>query len=123
MSLRVLLVHRDSDIYRHLTGWWSYAVNEFIWESLKVKRDNFIVDMQYVEPKPNLVILDDWIWGQFKNLHVPLAYVTVDSARSPAQFERNKAQARWADLLLIDSDELSKFKVIGKPVRRFAYAE
>lgn len=122
MSLNVLLVHRDSDVYRHLTGWWSYPVDEFTWQALKVQRDNFVVDMQDITPQPNLVVLDDWIWGQFKNLHIPLAYVIVDSARSLAQFERNKAQARGADLMLIDSDELDKFRPIGIPARRFAYA-
>lgn len=120
--LNVLLVHRDSDVYRHLTGWWSYPVDEFKWVQLKVPRDNFIVDMQQINPTPDLVVLDDWIYGQFKNLKTPLAYAIVDSARSLAQLERNREQARFADLLLIDSDDLSKFKPWGKPARRFAYA-
>lgn len=120
--LNVLLVHRDSDVYRHLTGWWSYPVDEFQWTALKVTRNNFIVDMQTIDPSPDLVVLDDWIWGQFKNLKTPLAYVIVDSARSLAQLERNREQARFADLLLIDSDDLDKFRSWGKPARRFAYA-
>lgn len=120
--IRVLLVHRDSDVYRHLTGWWSYPVDEFQWTALKVTRNNFIVDMQTIEPQPDLVVLDDWIWGEFKNLKTPLAYVIVDSARSAAQFERNRIQARFADLILSDSDDLWRFKAWGKPARRFAYA-
>lgn len=121
-QLNVLLVHRESDVYRHLTGWWSYPVPEFRWTALKVKPDWFNVDMSYAAKDTDLVVLDDWIYGQFKHLHIPLVYVTVDSARSAAQRDRNRAQATQADLILCDSDELSNFAGLGKPVRRFAYA-
>lgn len=120
-QIRVLLVHRESDIYRRLTGWWSYPVDDFVWTALKIKPEWFEVDLQYA-PNFDLVVLDDWVFGQFKNKHVPLAYVTVDSARSDVQLSRNRNQAAQADLILVDSDRLDRFAGMDKPVRRFAYA-
>lgn len=119
--IRVLLIHRDSDVYRHLTGWWSYPVDEFTWTTLKVKPSNFVIDLAQLD-KPDLIVLDDWIFGEIKNKPAPLAYVTVDSARSKAQHQRNMEQAKQADLILVDSDRLEAFADTGKPVKRFAYA-
>lgn len=120
--LNILLVHRESHVYRHLTGWWSYPVPEFQWTTLKVKPEWFEVDLQYAPKNIDLIVLDDWIFGQFRNKHIPLAYVTVDSARSDAQLSRNRNQAAQADLILVDSDRLEHFAGMDKPVRRFAYA-
>lgn len=119
--IKVLLIHRDSDVYRHLTGWWSYPVPEFTWSTLKVKPTNFVVDMKESQ-KADLIVLDDWIFGKVKNLTTPLAYCTVDSARSIAQLDRNIAQAKGASLILCDSAPLDSFAGCGVPVRRFAYA-
>lgn len=119
--IKVLLIHRDNDTYRHLTGWWSYAVPEFTWSFLKVKPDRFIVDMK-LAPSVDLVVLDDWIFGKVKNLNTPLAYCTVDSARGIAQLDRNRKQAEGASLILVDSAPLDSFGGLGIPVRRFAYA-
>lgn len=120
--ISVLLVHRDSDIYRRLTGWWSYPVDEFTWKTLAVKRDGFLVDMNYAPKGIDLVVLDDWIFGRFNNLKTPLAYCVVDSNRSDAQLRRNFDQARQADLVLLDQDKLERFSGLDKPIRRFAYA-
>lgn len=119
--IKVLLIHRESDVYRHLTGWWSYPVDEFEWQALKVKPEHFIVDMRYA-PHADLVVLDDWIFGTINHLRAPLAYVVVDSPRSKTQLERNRKQAIDANLILVDSDNLSAFDGLGKPVRRFAHA-
>ena len=40
--LHVLLIHRDNDNYRKLTGWWSYPVPEFTWDTLKVQPNGFV---------------------------------------------------------------------------------
>lgn len=119
--IKVLLIHRDNDTYRHLTGWWSYPVDEFEWTTLKVKPTNFVVDMK-TAPSADLIVLDDWIFGKVKNLETPLAYVTVDSARSALQLDRNRRQAEQANLILVDSDDLDQFTSLGRPVRRFAHA-
>jgi len=118
--LNVLLIHRDSDNYRKLTGWWSYPVPEFAWTTLKVQPNGFVAhpNIQDVD----LIVLDDWVWGKVFKGGRPLAYVTVDSARSDEQLSRNLQQARQADLVLVDSDMLNKFRANGQPVRRFAYA-
>lgn len=119
--IKVLLIHRDNDTYRHLTGWWSYSVPEFTWNTLKVKPVGFVIDMK-LAPKADLIVLDDWIFGKLKNLNTPLAYCTVDSARSIAQLDRNRKQAEGASLILVDSAPLDSFNGLGIPVRRFAYA-
>jgi hypothetical protein len=119
--VKVLLIHRDNDNYRHLCGWWSYAVPEFEWNAIKVKPTNFSIDLKQAPPH-DLVVLDDWVFGKVKNLEAPLAYCTVDSARSPGQLERNRHQAEIASLILVDSDNLESFSGLGKPVKRFAYA-
>lgn len=118
--LNVTLIHRKSDNYRRLTGWWSYDVPEFTWTAYKVDPAGFVAhpNIQGVD----LLVLDDWIWGNVYKGGRPMAYVTVDSARSDDQLERNLRQARQADIVLVDSDRLEKFKDNGKPVRRFAYA-
>lgn len=117
--IKVLLIHRESDVYRHLTGWWSYPVNEFEWETIKVK-DGFSIEIK--DTRPDLIVLDDWIFGKVVHPSAPLAYVVVDSARSQAQFQRNLEQARQADLVLVDSDDVSRFDNIHHPARRFAHA-
>ena len=118
---RVLLIHRDNDNYRNLTGWWSYPVPEFTWTSRRVK-DGFKIDLTGTERDYDLVVLDDWIFGAIDNCNLPLAYVTVDSARSDEQLRKNIEQSRHADVILVDSDRLDKFTRRGSPVRRFAYA-
>ncbi len=121
--ISVLLIHRDSDVYRHLTGWWSYPVDQFKWQVHKVNdRNNFFVDVDRIDYHPDLVVLDDWIFGTVKHPKAPLAYVVVDSARSVAQYQRNLNQAKQADLVLVDSDDLSKFNNDSHPARRFAHA-
>jgi hypothetical protein len=121
--LRVLLIHRDNDHYRTLSGWWSSPIPEFTWQTRAVKPDNFTLDLRGAERDFDLVVMDDWIFGEVRNRSLPMAYVIVDSARSQAQFARNVRQAKYADLLLVDSDELRQFKTIPyKPVRRFAHA-
>jgi len=118
--LHVTLIHRESDRYRQLTGWWSYPVSEFTWNVVKVQPDRFSVKPDV--SKTDLLVMDDWIFGDVDKQGKPLAYVTVDSARSDAQLIRNLNQSKQADLLLIDSDSLNRFDPSGKPVRRFAYA-
>ena len=119
IPLRVLLIHRDSDRYRNLTGWWSYPVPEFTWQVEKVTNVGFRIK---VDPRTyDLAVLDDWIFGQVDKGGVPLAYVVVDSARSPEQLARNLRQAKQANLILVDSDDLAKFDN-GRRARRFAYA-
>lgn len=117
--IRVLLVHRHNDHYRKLTGWWSYAVPEFEWEEYSVEPVGFKLDLRSEQGRYDLIVLDDWTWGTLKHPGIPLAYVVVDSARSDDELQRNLKQAQQADLVLVDSDELGKFK---QPVRRFAYA-
>jgi hypothetical protein len=118
-SLRVLLIHRDNCNYRNLTGWWSYPTAEFTWEAMKVKEAGF--EARVERGKYDLAVMDDWIFGTVEKQGTPLAYVVVDSARSAGQLCRNQGQAAQADLILVDSDELWKFK-LGKAARRFAYA-
>lgn len=119
--IKVLLIHRESDVYRHLTGWWSYPVDEFEWQAIKVK-DGFCLDLNQIDYQPDLIVLDDWIFGQVIHRLAPLAYVVVDSPRSRAQFQRNLEQARQADLVLVDSDDVERFNHSNHPARRFAHA-
>jgi hypothetical protein len=102
-----------------LTGWWSYPAAEFTWEAVKVKEAGF--ELKVERGKYDLAVMDDWIFGTVEKQGTPLAYVVVDSARSAGQLCRNQGQAAQADLILVDSDELWKFK-LGRAARRFAYA-
>ena len=121
-SHRVLLLHRHNHQYRHLTGWWSYAVPEFSWDERSIDAEGFRVNLAGIEREYDLAVLDDWTFGIFDNRKLPLAYVIVDSARSDKQFKRNAEQAVYSDLILVDSDELAKFRSLNRPVRRFAHA-
>jgi hypothetical protein len=120
-QLRVLLIHRHNDNYRRLTGWWSYPVPEFLWDERSVDQIGFNLDLGGGEAGHyDLAVLDDWTFGSVNHPTMPLAYVVVDSARSDVQLHRNLKQAEQADLVLVDSDELSKFS--RRKARRFAYA-
>ena len=122
-SLHVLIIHRKDDNYRKLSGWWSYPVPEFTWETLSVSAEGFKVDLKDKEHSFDLIVMEDWIWGEVLNKRLPLAYVIVDSARSMGQWQKNAEQARYADLILVDSDDLARFILpAGRPVRRFAHA-
>lgn len=122
-QLRVLLVHRNSDNYRQLSGWWSHPVPEFTWDVCRVPPVDFTLSLLGYKSKYDLVVVDDWIFGHVIYKELPIAYVVVDSARSDLQLQRNKMQARSmeADIILLDSDSSSKFKDLGTPVMRFAH--
>lgn len=116
----VLLIHRHNDHYRRLTGWWSYPVSEFTWDERCVNPDNFTLDLLREAGRYDLAVLDDWCFGEINHPTIPLAYVVVDSARSDNRLKRNLQQAQQSDLVLVDSDDLTKFG--GHRTRRFAYA-
>src|SRR3990167_4201062 len=112
--IRVLLIRRHNNHYRHLTGWWSYPIDQFVWAERAVDDQGFRLDVREIERAYDLIVLDDWTFGRLSNRTIPLAYVVVDSARSVEQLRRNVLQGSQSDLLLIDSDDLDKFRGLGK---------
>jgi len=120
--LRVALVINERKRFPRSVGWWSYDVPEFdvvhipvsegtVWSRKRLSRAGFDV----------AVWEDDKAYGGPSDVGVPVAYVIVDSNLSTPHFQQRLQCAHRADLLLIDSDVLQRFRSTGKKIRRFNY--
>lgn len=120
--IRVTLVHRSSPrcMDKRMVGWWSYPVPEFEWTHTPASK-GFRLDLAKMDC--DLVVYEDSkLHGSFTNRGaVPVAYHVVDSPLSKDHYRARHEQAKWADLILVDYDYLSRFKDLGVPVRRFSY--
>ena len=120
--IRVVLVHRNSPrcMDKRMVGWWSYPVPEFEWTHIPVGK-GFRLDLAKMDC--DLVVYEDAkLYGSFTNQGaVPVAYHIVDSTLSEEHYRSRCKEARWANLILVDYDYLSRFKGLGVPVRRFNY--
>lgn len=123
--LRVALIHRDEgrSLNRDAIGWWSYPVPEFEWdhypvpESFRLKRSLFVeYDLiVYEDGKIHGTLERDW--------NIPVAYVIADSTLSEEHYKiRCQQAAENADILLVDFDDLERFKHLGLPAYRFSFA-
>jgi glycosyltransferase involved in cell wall biosynthesis len=123
--LRVALVHRDSPrCIDRMVGPWSYAVPEFRWTHVPVGK-TFRLDKDELAARGFDVIVheDAKCWGEFTgSAKIPVCYVVMDSTLSGDHYQHRLTQAKQADLILVDWDDLSRFESVGVPVRRCGYS-
>lgn len=100
-------------------GWWSYPVPEFFWEFFPA-RDN--MDLNQFRDY-DLMFHEDT--ARVSYIHnpkqPPLVYLDIDSSLSESHYQHRLPFARQANLVLVDHDDLSRFKHNGNHVRRLAY--
>jgi glycosyltransferase involved in cell wall biosynthesis len=123
--LRVALVHRDSDrcTDKRMVGIWSYDVPEFSTAHFAVKR-GFVLDRADFAGDFDLIFYEDGkLHGRFVGpTAIPVVYYVVDSTLSGEHYEKRREQAAQADLVVVDHDELGRFRWPGgPPVRRLSH--
>lgn len=122
--LRVVLVHRDSPrmLQRDVVGWWSYPVPEFVWDHYPVGK-GFHLRRSDFRAYDWIVYEDGKIQGTIeRDGGPPVAYVIADSTLSEAHYHvRCREAVQNADLLLVDWDDLNRFRHLGLPVYRYSY--
>lgn len=123
--VRIALIHRDSDrcTDKRMVGIWSYPVPEFEWDHYPVQK-GFTFNKDRVAGEYDLIFYEDGkLHGAFTGRSdVPVAYYVVDSTLSEAHYDIRRQQAEQADLVLVDHDELQRFRWRdGPPVRRLAH--
>lgn len=120
--IKVALVHRDSRRLtdRRMVGWWSYPVPEFEWTHYSVRK-RFRLDRGDFRDYDLIVYEDGKLHGQFYGSGSPIAYHIVDSTLSEEHYQVRLDQANQCDIIMVDWDDLARFKFLDKPVFRFSY--
>lgn len=123
-SLRVALIHRDSprSMDKRMVGIWSYPVPEFTWEHFPQTK-GFVIQKKTLKDF-DLIFYEDGKLknGQFVGAGPPVAYYVVDSTLSQKHYEVRRQQAAATDLVLVDHDNLQRFRWRdGPPVRRLSH--
>ena len=123
--LRVALIHRDSDrcTDKRMVGIWSYPVPEFVWDHFVVKK-GFSFNRDEVAGEYDILFYEDGkLHGSFTgHSDVPVAYYVVDSTLSESHYDARRQQATLVDLILVDHDNLQRFRWReGPPVRRLSH--
>jgi len=123
--LRIALVHRDSDrcTDKRMVGIWSYPVPEFEWEHYPVQK-GFSFNKDRVAGEYDCIFYEDGkLYGSFAgHSDVPVAYYVVDSTLSEEHYQQRRQQAALCDLVLVDHDDLQRFRWRdGPPVRRLSH--
>lgn len=104
-------------------GLFSYEVPEFTWQHHVLGKGKAIDTRDFKRGGYDLIFVEDGgSYPDFVGHALPNIFYSIDSTLS---FENHFAprfeQARKADLVLVDHDELSHFEACGKPVRRLSY--
>lgn len=104
-------------------GMFSYAVREFTWKHISPGKGVSLHTRPLREQGFDLVFHEDGgAWCEYKGGALPTVYYAIDSTLSDDNhFQPRFEQARKADLVLVDHDELERFEPCGKPVRRLSY--
>lgn len=105
-------------------GHWSYAVDEFSWDFIPLGKGKVIDTVDYKARGYDLIFVEDGgSYPDFRGDAIPNVFYSIDSTLSDKHhYLPRLEQARKADLVLVDHDQLERFEPCGKPVRRFLYA-
>lgn len=122
--LRVALVHRDRPraAENRMVGWWSYVVPEFDVKHYPVPK-GFCLDREELARQHDLVVLEDAkVYGTFVGRGgLPVFYHVTDSTLSDEHYQVRCRQAKQADAILVDWDDLDRFRHLHMPIYRFNY--
>lgn len=120
--LRVALIHRDSRrcTDKRMVGIWSYPVPQFDVTHFTVDRD-FQLDKADFASEYDLIFYEDGkLRGTFIGApEIPICYYIVDSTLTEDHYRVRREQAAQVDLILVDHDDLQRFRWRDGPrVRR-----
>lgn len=124
--LKVALVvkARDAALERdnRAMGYFSYAVPEFEWSHFPQPKQ-FILDTHDIARQGfDLIVHEDFPHGTYIGHHVPIVYLAIDSTLSNDHHYLPRLKtATQSDLILVDHDDLARFAIKGKSVRRLSY--
>jgi len=120
-TLLVLLVVKASQSTRERSlrnmGWWSYKVEEFVWDHTDIYTAAGRRWSAY-----DLVFIEDVSKGvDLRKLGMPVVYHSIDDTLSEGHLNQRVKQAGMADLTLVDHGQLNRFKSACGKARRFNY--
>lgn len=103
-------------------GIFSYAVPEFTWEHFAPGKGATLDLADFQAQGFDLVWLEDGgVWCDFTRRVLPVCYYAIDSTLSDEHhYQPRLEQARKADLVLVDHDDLRRFAG-GAPVHRLSH--
>ena len=99
-------------------GMWSYPVPEFEWSHHYANNFQVIDKAKYKDY--DFIFHEDAGYAAYMGKGLPVIYYTFDSFLTEEHRTVRRKQATYADLVLIDHDDLEHFQ--GMNVRRFPYA-
>ena len=104
-------------------GYFSYPVPEFTWEYFSPGKGASVELDAFKRAGFDFALhIDGGNWCAYTNRTIPVVYYSIDSTLSEVHhFAPRLEQASRADLVLVDHDDLERFKPGGKPVRRWLY--
>lgn len=108
---------------RRKLGWWSYPVPDLNWTFYPVADGETINKNKLAKAGHDLIVWEDWCWPTWDGTSaIPIYAVMVDSNTSPRRRKLYLERAQSADVLLVDQDRLTPFRVTGRPIYRWQYA-
>jgi len=104
-------------------GIFSYATPEFTWEHLSPAKHSVIDTYQLKRQGFDLIFHEDSNWCVYKGRAIPAIFYSIDSTLSDDyHYKPRFEQAKRADLVLVDHDDLNRFRVPNANTRRLLYA-
>lgn len=106
---------------RRNMGWWSYSIPEFTWEHFSLGKPFNLPRSQFKDY--DVIFHEDGSgnYGVWRGNGPPIVFLSVDSTLTDGHYMTRLNQARCADLILVDHDQLDRFASAGPPVRRWNY--
>lgn len=103
-------------------GPWSYRVPEFEVEHYPFTGKRLVLDRARFADHDLIVQEDGRLWVEWQSNGPPLIYVVTDSILSDRHYRDRFQQAAYADLTLVDMDDLARFEGEDRRVARCSYS-
>ena len=103
-------------------GWWSYPVPEFTWQHFNLAGGRNEARSRF--QNYDLIFLEDLSGNAgilTGNGGPPVTYLSIDSTLSEKAYQDRLDKARMADLILVDHDQPSRFRINGRRAKRLDY--
>ena len=102
-------------------GYFSYDVPEFTWEHITPGKNFNIKWSDYKSHDFDLVFHEDYPYGNIVGLDIPYVFLSIDSTLSDEHYRARFEQARRADLVLVDHDNVNRFFNVNHKTIQFPY--
>ena len=102
-------------------GYFSYDVPEFTWEHITPGKNFNIKWSDYKSHDFDLVFHEDYPYGNIVGLDIPYVFLSIDSTLSDEHYRARFEQARRADVVLVDHDNVNRFFNVNHKTIQFPY--